>query len=108
MGAYESARSQLKAENITLIAASADTRENAEQTADRLGLTFSLGYELPLVETAKRFGAFYEKRRGILHASGFVVRPSGKIALASYSSGPIGRLEPADVVKLVRAEKAKG
>ena len=66
-----------------------------------------MGYELPMVETAKRFGAFYEKRRGILHATGFLVRPSGKVAMASYSSGAIGRLEPADVVKLVRAEKAK-
>ncbi len=108
LGAYESARSSLKAESIKVIAASVDTRANAEETADRLGLSFPIGYELPLTETAKRFGAYYEKRRSILHATGFVIRPTGKVAIANYSSGPIGRLEPADVVKVVRFYKSKG
>ncbi len=63
---------------------------------------------MPLIETSKRFGLYYEKRRNILQAAGFLVRPSGKIAVASYSSGPIGRLEPADLVKLVRFYKQQG
>jgi len=108
LGAFETARSQLKGDGVKVIAASADTRANAESTVDRLGLSFPVGYELPLQETAKRFGAYYEKRRSILHATGFLITPTGKVAVASYSSGPIGRLEPADVVKLVRTLKARG
>ena len=77
LGAYESARTQLKAEKIKVIAASADTRANAEETADRLGLSFPIGYELPINETCKRFGAYYEKRRSILHATGFRAKSSG-------------------------------
>lgn len=105
LSAFETQKSQLAAEKINTIAASVDTRANAEETADRLGLSYPVGYELPMLEVGKRFGCYYEKRRSILNATGFLVWPSGKIAVACYSSGPIGRLEPDAVVKAVRLYK---
>jgi len=50
-------------------------------------------------------GAFYEERRQILQATGFLVRPDRMIAVAQYSSGPIGRLVWQDVLALVQFYK---
>ena len=68
-------------------------------------LTFPIGYGLPLKETAAMLGAFYEERRQILHATGFVIKPDKTIAVAQYSSGPIGRLVWQDVLSLVQFYK---
>jgi len=105
LAAFEKARERLDAEGIKVAAASTDPVDRARETARELGLTFPLAYGLPLKETAARLGAFYEERRGILHATGFVLRPDGTIAVAQYSSGPIGRLVWQDVVGLVQFYK---
>ena len=70
-----------------------------------LGLTIPVGYGLPLKETAQALGAFYEERRQILHATGFVIKPDKTLAVAQYSSGPIGRLVWQDVLALVQFYK---
>ena len=84
------------------MAASTDPREKAAETVTEHSLTFPVAYGLPLKETAGLLGAFYEERRGILQATGFVVRPDCRIAVAQYSSGPIGRLVWQDVLGLVQ------
>ena len=102
MAAFEGARAELEDADIALIAASTDSRDKAADTRERLGLGFPIAYGLPMLETASRLGAYYEVRRGILHATGFVVRPGGAIATLHYSSGPIGRLTPTDVTSAIR------
>jgi hypothetical protein len=62
---------------------------------------------LPLKETAATLGAFYAEQRAILHSTGFLVKPDRTIAVAQYSSGPIGRLVWQDVVGLVQFYKKK-
>ena len=83
------------------LAASTDPLEKARETVADQGLPFPVGYGLPLEETARTLGAFYDAHRSVLHAAGFVVRPDRRIAVAQYSSGPIGRLVWQDVVGLV-------
>ena len=68
-------------------------------------LGFPVGYALPVKETAATLGAFYEEKRGFLHATGFVVRPDRTIAVSQFSSGPIGRLVWQDVLGLVQFYK---
>lgn len=86
---------------------STDPPDKAAETAKEHSLTFPVGYGLPLEDTAARLGAFYDKSRGVLHATGFVLRPEGVIAVAQYSSGPIGRLVWQDVVGLVQFYKKR-
>lgn len=105
MAAFEKARERLDAEGIKVVAASIDPIEKARETVQELGLTYPVGYGLQLKATAARLGAFYEERRAILHSTGFVVRPDATIAVAQYSSGPIGRLVWQDVVGLVQFYK---
>ena len=86
-------------------AASTDPLEKARETVSEHSLTLPVGYGLPSKETAATFGTFYEARRGILQATGFVVKPDRTIAVAQYSSGPIGRLVWRDVLGLVQFYK---
>ena len=101
MAAFARAQDTLRAEGITTFAASTDPLEKAQETVTEQGLPFPVGYGLPLQETARALGAFYDAQRSVLHATGFVVRPDRRITVAQYSSGPIGRLVWQDVVGLV-------
>jgi peroxiredoxin len=105
LAAFEKARPRLDDEHITVVAASTDPRDKAAETVKEHTLTFPVAFGLPLKETAATFGAFYDERRNVLHATGFVVRPDRTIAVAQYSSGPIGRLVWQDVLGLVQFYK---
>jgi peroxiredoxin len=107
LAAFGRALDKLREERIAVVAASTDPREKAAETAAEHSLTFPVGYGLPLEETARLVGAFYEEKRGILHATGFVVKPDHTIAVAQYSSGPIGRLVWQDVLSLVQFYKKR-
>ena len=105
MAAFAKAQPRLDDDSIRVVAASTDPVEKATETVKEQGLTFPVGYGLPVKDTAATLGAFYEERRGILHATGFVLRPDHTIAVAQYSSGPIGRLVWQDVLGLVQFAK---
>ena len=105
MAAFDRAQDKLQAEDIRAMAASTDPREKAAETVAELGLSMPIGYGLPVKETAATLGAFFEERRGFLHATGFVVKPDRTIAVAQYSTGPIGRLVWQDVLGLVQHYK---
>jgi peroxiredoxin len=105
LAAFERAQDKLREEGISVVAASTDPLEKAKETVSEHSLTFPVGYGVPLKETATTFGAFFEERRGILQATGFVVKPDRTIAVAQYSSGPIGRLVWQDILGLVQFYK---
>jgi peroxiredoxin len=107
LAAFEAEAEALHADGIGIVAGSVDGPEQAEATVRACGLSFPVLHSLPLLPTATTLTTFYETRRSILHATGFVVRPDGTIAVAAYSTGPIGRLDPVDVVRVVRFWKAR-
>jgi peroxiredoxin len=102
LAAFERALPRLHEAGITVVAASTDPLERAQETVHEHSLTFPVGYGLPLKDSAAARGAFYEERRHILQATGFVVKPDRTIVVAQYSSGPIGRLVWQDVLGLVQ------
>jgi peroxiredoxin len=105
LAAFARAIARLEEEGIGVVAASTDARDKAEATVKEHSITYPVGYGLPLEETAATLGAFYEPTRRVLHATGFVVNPDATIAVAQYSSGPIGRLVWQDVVALVQVRR---
>jgi peroxiredoxin len=105
LAAFERAQDKLRGEGISIVAASTDPLEKAKETVSEHSLTFPVGYGLPLQGAAATFGGFYEERRGFLQATGFVIKPDISIAVAQYSSGPIGRLVWQDVLGLVQFYK---
>lgn len=107
MAAFNARTAELETEGITLIAASVDDEEDARGTVEKLELTYPVGFGLDMIEISRSLGAYYEVRRSILQATGFVVRPDRTIATVCYSSGPIGRLDPEDVLRVVRFWKKR-
>jgi peroxiredoxin len=105
LAAFEKAQPRLGEEGIRVVAASTDPLDKATETVKEHGLTFPVGYGLPLTETASTLGCFYEERRGILQSTGYLLKPDQTIAVGQYSSGPIGRLVWQDVLGLVQFYK---
>ena len=52
-------------------------------------------------EIADTLGSWWEDNRGIIQPSEFVLNAEGKVVSSTYSSGPIGRVDAADVVKMI-------
>jgi len=105
LAAFQRAVDKLTDEGIRVVAASTDPLDKAEETVRNQGLTFPVGYGLDLKATAATLGAFYEERRGFLQSTGYLIRPDATIAVAQYSTGPIGRLVWQDVLGLVQHYK---
>ena len=98
MVGFEKRKPELDALGITVVAASVDSIEKAKEVAAEL--SFAVGYGLTRA-IADQLGSWWEERRGIIQPSEFLVTAEGKIRSATYSSGPIGRVDAADVITLV-------
>ena len=58
-------------------------------------------------DIADRLGSWWEERRSIIQPSEFVVDAGGKVMASSYSDGPIGRMDAADVVRMIKFREAQ-
>ena len=83
-----------------LLAASADSLEDATKTVKEKQLAFPVAYDLGAKDFSAKTGAFYDEK-GFVHATGFLINRTGKIIVASYSTGAIGRLTPQDCLGLI-------
>lgn len=82
-----------------ILAASVDAGEAAREVA--AGLDFPVAEGLTR-DQARVLDAWWEDRRNIIQPSEFVVNRKGRVVTSTYSSGPIGRMDAEDVVRLVR------
>ena len=98
MAGFEFWKGQLAAKGVQVIAASVDPLDKAKEVA--AALSFPVGYGVTRAQ-ADQLGAWWDERRGIIQPAEFIVAASGKIVAATYSSGPLGRIEPMDVVRLI-------
>ena len=98
MVGFEKLKSELDALGVKVVAASIDPIDKAKEVAAEL--SFPVGYGVTR-EQADLLGSWWEERRGLIQPSEFIVAADGKVRAATYSSGPIGRVDAADVVKLV-------
>ena len=98
MVGFEKAKSELDALGVKVLAASVDPIDKAKEVAAEL--SFPVAYGVTHAQ-AEQLGAWWEERRGIIQPSEFLLTADGKVRSATYSSGPIGRVDAADVVKLV-------
>ena len=81
-----------------VVAASIDDIDKAKEVADEVSFPVAHGVTR---EMADALGSWWEDRRGIIQPSEFIVGEDGKVVTSSYSSGPLGRMDAADVVKLI-------
>lgn len=93
----------LKKLEIQVVAASCESLDNAQATVNQLRLTFPVGYGLDAKAISGLVGAFYDETQEtpFLHATGFLLTPTGKVFNAVYSSRSIGRFTAQDAATLV-------
>ncbi len=107
MADFQALAREFEAEEIRIVSGSVDPLEKAKETVEKLGITFPVAYGMDVEEVSRLTGAYYDKERKIIHATGFLIRPDGTVEVACYSSGPIGRLIARDVLGLVKFYKSR-
>ncbi len=90
--------------NIAILAASVDPLDKAAEI--QRDLSFPIAYGVTR-EQADSIGAWWEDRRSIVQPSEFVLDGTGKVLSATYSTGPVGRLDAGDALKLVKFLEGK-
>ena len=100
--AFERSGQALADAGIRVAALSVDDKEATAALVARHKLTFPVGYDADAPAVAALTGAFVNPNPVYLQSTGFVLDPAGKVIVSVYSSGPIGRLVPDDVLGLVR------
>lgn len=107
MADYQAHLEEFKQENAEIIALSVDPLDKAKEMVDRTGATFPIGYGLKVPEDADKVGAYWEERRGIIHATNFTLGPDRKILQACFATGPIGRIAAVDALSSIRGTKRR-
>jgi len=97
-------KAELDALGVTVFAASVDPEEKSKPVADEIN--FPLGYGVTRAQ-ADLLGSWWEDRRQIIQPSEFILNAEAKVIGSSYSDGPLGRIEAADVVRLVNFYEAQ-
>jgi peroxiredoxin len=99
----------LKQLGVTVVSASVDSLAETVDLVTGLRLHYVKALaELDGPAVAESTGAFLQTgERTFLHATGFLLNPTGAIANAVYSTGPIGRFTANDVLKKVAFEQAR-
>jgi hypothetical protein len=86
---------------------SVDPLDKAQEMVDKTGATFPIAYSLTVPEDADKVGAYWEERRGIIHATNFTIGPDRKILQACFATGPIGRIAAVDALSSIRGTKRR-
>ena len=87
-----------------MVAASVDPIDKANEVAAEV--SFPIGYGVTR-DDADALDSWWEERRSIIQPSEFIVGADGKVVGSSYSDGPLGRIDAADVVRLINFREAQ-
>ena len=85
--------------DAAIVAGTVDTEDKTLEVAADLG--FPVAYGMTRAD-GDRIGAFWEERRDHIQPSEFLLRQGGRVISSTYSSSPVGRMDPADTLSLLR------
>ena len=100
MAAFEEHKEALAEKGVKTLAASVDTGDDAKAVADEVSFDVAEGVTR---EQAEQIGAWYGDARHpeMVQPSEFLMKPDGTVMMSSYSSGPLGRVNPDDIIKVI-------
>ena len=104
MADFQQHKAELDALDVQIVALSSDQEEDAEGTVERLGLEFTVLYDLDPEATSRTIGCYTGMHEGRPHIqpAAFLLGPDGRIVHAMYSSGNVGRLTAGDALTIVK------
>jgi len=82
------------------VALSVDKEEDARTMVERHKVGFPVVYGLDVRKEADKIGAYFDSENGYFQPANFILR-NGRVFNATYSSGPLGRLQAQHVLMLV-------
>ena len=101
MAAYEAAKAELEALDVSVYAVSTDNEEHAREVQGK-GLTFPMAYGATK-DDADTIGAWWsEDRDGYVQPAEFLVGRGGVVLGAMYASGPVGRMAADEVIHYIQ------
>jgi peroxiredoxin len=106
LAGFARAKEKLTTEGIRVVALSVDDEPTSAALAEKHRLDFPIGYGADADAISASLGAYTNEDPKYLQGSGFVLDPNGRILIALYSSGAIGRLVADDVLGFVRYVKS--
>jgi len=104
LAGYEAIKAQFDEAGISILAASVDPLDKATEV--RQELSFPIAYGVTR-EQADTIGAWWEDRRAIIQPAEFILDGDGVVLSATYSTGPVGRMDAGDALKLVKFLESK-
>ena len=104
MAGFAKLKDEFAGLGIKVFAASVDPEDKSKPVADELG--FAVGHGVTRAQ-ADTLGSWWEERRQIVQPSEFLLNAEGKVMAASYSDGPIGRIDATDVIKMINFVEAQ-
>ena len=100
MAGLQSKLPELKSLGADVVAASVDSEAETRALAEKLSLTFPMAWGVTR-QMAVAIGAWWDGDRNIVQPAEFIVGLNGRVISSTYSSGPIGRAEPGDILALL-------
>jgi peroxiredoxin len=104
LAGFEERRDEFAEEGISVIAASVDDAEKSGEVQAELSFPVVHGVTR---EVADAVGAWWDGRRDYIQPSEFILGAGGRVLSATYSTGPVGRLDAQDALSLVKILKAR-
>jgi len=83
---------------VSILAGTVDTQEQSLEVAKELGFPVAWGMSR---DDANSIGAWWEERRNHIQPSEFIVTQKGRVLSSTYSSSPVGRMNPAETLMLM-------
>ena len=104
MAAYEAAKAELDALDVTVIAVSTDNEEQAREVQGR-GLSFPVAYGATQAD-ADDIGAWWSgDRGGFVQPAEFLLGRGGVVLGSMYASGPVGRMAADEVIHAITSRE---
>jgi len=104
LAGFEKLKAELEAVGAKVFAASVDPVDKAGEVAAELSFPVAYGVTRAVAE---QLDSWWEERRSIIQPSEFIMTAEGKIIASSYSDGPVGRIDAADVIKAINFREAQ-
>ncbi|MCY7380057.1 MAG: peroxiredoxin family protein [Gemmatimonadaceae bacterium] len=104
MADFQQHKAELDELGMRVIALSSGSSDDARKTVEKLGLGFPVLHSLDARATSRTIGCYTGVHEGVPHVqpASFVLDHDGKIVLATYSTGKVGRLDGVDAVILAK------
>lgn len=92
---------------MSIIAGTNDSEEDVAPVAAELGFPVAYGVTR---ETGDKMGSWWAERRNHIKPSEFLITEEGRVMSSTYSSSPVGRMDPEETLVLTKmiASHAKG